>query len=190
MLRHSALLARRSGGGARLVARRGAKTRPRPAGWQPAAAGVRRMATSRVAWLGRADAFGKRRPFVVATVAAVVKCTCCDLLIQTVVEDRPAVDLRRVAGFALFGFVSCGCVQYAVYMKLFPRLFPLSSRFADRSIREKLQHAVRRPDPRLWREIVGQVAVDQLGHSPFLYLPAFYICKLSAAGGQIEQALR
>ena len=39
-----------------------------------------------------------RNPFLVAVTMAVTKTACCDLVVQTVIERKSEIDLRRLAG--------------------------------------------------------------------------------------------
>ena len=80
-----------------------------------------------------------RYPFYFGVGLSCVKTSFSDYLVQRVVERKEQIDWRRNAAFATFGFFYLGGVQYALYVKLFSRMFPTAGTFAIKPIREKLK---------------------------------------------------
>ena len=117
----------------------------------------------------------RSRPLALAVVVSSVKTSAADLIVQISVEGRAllanlrhdeqprqCVDWRRNIFFAGFGAFYLGGVQYALYTKLMPQLFPSSSRATG------------------WlrvRSVTGQVFVDQFLHVPLAFFPCFYVLK-------------
>ena len=77
-------------------------------------------------------------PFAFSVGFTSAKTGLADFLIQTHVEKRERLDVRRNLGFWLFGAWFLGGVQYGVYVKLFGRLFPTAEQFATQPLRAKL----------------------------------------------------
>ena len=94
----------------------------------------------------------QRRPFMFACVSATVKTTTADLLVQTTVERREEIDVRRLAAFTIFGGLWMGAGQYMLYCKLFEALLPAKTAAAG----------------------VGKMVLDQFVHVPFVWFPMFY----------------
>ena len=67
----------------------------------------------------------------------------------------------------LFGMVYLGCVQFAMYNMLFPRLFPSIRVFADLPLRAKLR------DRAGISTCFKQIGLDMTS-STLLYFPCFY----------------
>eukprot|EP00940_MAST-03C_sp_MAST-3C-sp2_P003603 g3603.t1 len=101
--------------------------------------------------------------------------TCgADYFVQTYVEGKEIedVDWRRTATFAVFGFGYMGIAQYFLYVKLMAQTwFPRAASFAKKPIREKLK------DKQGLKDLVSQVAIDQIAHIPFVFYPCYYLTK-------------
>lgn len=65
-------------------------------------------------------------PLIGGSLFASFKGITADFLVQTQMEkkNRSQYDLRRTMFFGLFGFFYCGMMQYAIYAKMYPMLFP------------------------------------------------------------------
>ena len=64
-----------------------------------------------------------------------------------------------------------GGIQYAVFNKVLPAMWPRASNFAMRSSHDKINNT------KALRSLVGLVATEQLIHTPFVFLPCFYMTK-------------
>eukprot|EP00546_Thalassionema_frauenfeldii_P000274 CAMPEP_0178933096 /NCGR_PEP_ID=MMETSP0786-20121207/23054_1 /TAXON_ID=186022 /ORGANISM="Thalassionema frauenfeldii, Strain CCMP 1798" /LENGTH=366 /DNA_ID=CAMNT_0020610603 /DNA_START=196 /DNA_END=1296 /DNA_ORIENTATION=+ len=73
--------------------------------------------------------------------------------------------------FGCFGFFYLGMVQYGLYVTAFGRLFPNASKFAAKSLNQKIK------DTKGMMQVGMQVFLDQCIHHPFMYFPAFYCTK-------------
>ena len=132
----------------------------------------------------RSAAFVLRRyPARSGIFLSCAKTSAADLVVQTTVEQRGAVDWRRNAAFAAFGAGYLGGVQYLLYCRAFPRLFPSAADFAAKPLSLKLV------DFRGQAQVLKQVAVDQLVHIPFVYYPAFYLLKACVMAGKCDVEL-
>ena len=60
-------------------------------------------------------AFARSHPFFVGASAATLKAATADCMIQTCVEGRSEIDVKRVAVFTTFCFGFTGCWQYYLY---------------------------------------------------------------------------
>jgi len=126
-------------------------------------------------------------PVLFGMVCAGLKTVAADLTVQTVVEKKQLheVDKRRTITFGLFGVGYLGGVQYAVFNKVLPAMWPRASNFAMRSSHDKINNA------KALRSLVGLVATEQLIHTPFVFLPCFYMTKEVVEGdGDIDCALK
>ena len=114
-----------------------------------------------------------RQPFVSQVVVATGKTVAADVLVQTVVEKKKKLDVRRVGIFASFGFLYLGCIQYAIYVKGMQNLFSkvALNRFCNASFRDKIR------DRQGLKILAGTVAIDFFAIQPFLYWPAYYWVK-------------
>merc|ERR1719399_1520071 len=93
-----------------------------------------------------------------------------DYFTQRVVEGKSHDEVKwsRVGVFTTFGAVYLGCVQFVLYTKVWPMLFPSIRAFADLPIRVKLRD---------WNGMMigfKQLGVDTFLHNPFIYYPFFY----------------
>mmetsp|Transcript_27928 Transcript_27928/g.83698 ORF Transcript_27928/g.83698 Transcript_27928/m.83698 type:complete len:211 (-) Transcript_27928:38-670(-) len=114
------------------------------------------------------------------------KTVAADLLVQASVEKTPLkhVDRRRALVFAFYGLAYMGGVQYFLFNRVYPRLFPRASAWAALSTADK------------WRDLPGarsvlaQVLVDQGLHWPLSALPCYYLCAAAARGGGLRRLAR
>lgn len=114
--------------------------------------------------------FAKAYPMSFAAGIATTKMTAADLFTQKVVESRVQIDWQRTAGFASFGFVQIGVIQYNVFSKVLPRLFPGATRLAGHAtIGEKLK------DLGGIKSVVAMTLFHEFLVTPFEIFPAFYI---------------
>lgn len=119
--------------------------------------------------LNRILAFPKSRPFVFGVGIATVKTGGVDYFVQKYVEKKPVISWTRVAVFSTFGFAFLGVWQYALFVKLMPRLCgPASTNFIELPLAAKL-----RDGPGL-RSLVVQNFVENGVNNPLLYFPIFY----------------
>lgn len=110
-------------------------------------------------------------PFTFGVVISTVKTSASDLIVQKVVQQKEEIDWRRNAAFATFGCFYLGGIQYALYVKLFGRIFPGAAAFSAKSIKDKAK------DTKGLLALFGQVFIDQCIHHPLLYFPVFYYTK-------------
>jgi hypothetical protein len=64
-------------------------------------------------------AFYERHPVMVAVFVATIKTAAADIIVQTQIEKKDAVDWRRVGLFTAFGACYFGAFQYFLYVKCF-----------------------------------------------------------------------
>jgi hypothetical protein len=113
--------------------------------------------------------YPKSRPFVFGVGLATVKTGGVDYFVQKHVEKKESVSWSRVAVFSTFGFAFLGVWQYALFVKLLPRLCgPASTNFITLPLRQKLKDG-----PGL-RSLFVQNFVENGINNPFLYFPIFY----------------
>ena len=135
----------------------------------------------------RCYAIAEAHPVLFGMVCAGLKTVAADLTVQTVVEKKQLheVDKRRTITFGLFGVGYLGGIQYAVFNKVLPAMWPRASNFAMRSSHDKINNA------KALRSLVGLVATEQLIHTPFVFLPCFYMTKEVVEGdGNVDCALK
>jgi hypothetical protein len=60
------------------------------------------------------DGFAARRPMLTSMAVTAGKAGAADAFVQSYLEQRRAIDPRRTATFALFGFSYQGCFQYVI----------------------------------------------------------------------------
>jgi hypothetical protein len=63
-------------------------------------------------------------PLKTSMCVTTAKAGGADLFVQTHIEGRETIDVRRSATFFLFGFTYQGCFQYWMFTRWFERLFP------------------------------------------------------------------
>eukprot|EP00966_Prymnesium_polylepis_P205001 4749749-Prymnesium_polylepis.2 len=84
-------------------------------------------------------------PFLFGVGLTGVKGATCDLVVQRYVERNEKIDTRRVVVFGTFSLLFTGVWQYALFVKVMPRLCPGAEAFALKPWREKLadRHGMR-----------------------------------------------
>ena len=130
------------------------------------------LAEGPTALYARGNAIATAHPVLFGMVCAGLKTVAADLTVQTVVEKKQLheVDKRRTITFGLFGVGYLGGIQYAVFNK--------------RSSHDKINNT------KALRSLVGLVATEQLIHTPFVFLPCFYMTKEVVEGdGNVDVAL-
>ena len=85
---------------------------------------------------------GARYPFALSCGMAIAKGVGCDLLVQTKVEHRSEIDLRRTVVFGCFALGFTGMWQYLLFSKMMPRLVPSAESFIAKPLSRKLQDMV------------------------------------------------
>lgn len=135
--------------------------------------------------------FPARHAVVFGAGFAGIKTGLADLLVQRSIEERSWSEVRwlRTAAFSLFGFAYLGGVQYFLFVPICSRwLFPHTAKFLSLSYRQRLT------DVAGIRAVLGQVILDAVLFTPFLYFPVFYLNKecvmTKAAAGWSGRALR
>ena len=119
------------------------------------------------------SSFPVRHPFVFGVAVAGIKTGVADCIVQIFIDGKDPKDLdqKRIALFFAFGTVFCGMWQYALFVKLMPRLVPGAARFAAKPIREKLT------DRAGIRGLFLQLFVENGINNPLVYFPTFYTIK-------------
>ena len=114
-----------------------------------------------------------KRPFIFGTVFSSLKTGFADVIVQCTIEDKKLneIDTRRTLVFSAFGFVFCGMWQYALFVKLMPRVCPQAISFAQKPLSQKIR------DFNGLRQLAIQVFVENGINNPFLYFPTFYTIK-------------
>eukprot|EP00939_MAST-03C_sp_MAST-3C-sp1_P004747 g4747.t1 len=132
------------------------------------------------AYLGMAKRAGsflvsvpKKHAFTFGVLIAGVKNGIADVIVQTVVDGRSLenIDRRRVALFSAFGTLFCGVWQYALFVKIMPRVVPTAASFAAKPLRAKMK------DAKGLRGLLFQVFIENGINNPILYFPTFYAIK-------------
>lgn len=116
----------------------------------------------------------RKYPIAFGAVFSGLKTAFADVLVQTQVEgkDWETIDRKRVGVFGAFGLIYQGWFQYYVYVKFMGRvLWPRAGKFARKSLADKLR------DRKGCRDLVQQIAFDQLLYMPFVWYSSFYIFK-------------
>ena len=96
------------------------------------------------------------------------KAGTCDAIAQKIESPDGQLDLSRTFKFTLFCVTYVGMFQHCVFNILYPRLFP----------GEGLKTALKK------------TLCDNFVHSPFVYLPSFYIYKNMANGKDAAAGLQ
>lgn len=138
------------------------------------------------------------RPLLLAVSVSCVKASAADLIVQTQMEGRkirlgdstgnisaggskttsPGVDWRRNFVFAAFGALYLGGVQFGIYTRIMPRLFP------ERAVKAAAVKKSFFKSPRTL-SVAKQVGFDQFLHVPLLFFPCFYVLKESVESGRL-----
>ena len=127
--------------------------------------------------------FPIRRPFVFGVTLAGVKNGACDFLVQTVVEEKEAVDWTRVRVFVTFGFLFNGAWQYALFVKMMPRLCPNAVSFVAKPWRAKLK------DTAGMKALGVQCFIENGINNPLIYFPLFYTIQEYLEGGNWQNGI-
>jgi len=121
-------------------------------------------------------------PLVTAVGLTSLKTAAADLFAQTISRELVVgkdgeasyfekIDLQRVSVFFLYGALYLGAFQYFLFTSVYPRLFPLAQKFAQKPLRMKLK------DPIGGFSVIKQVSIEALLHWPLLLVPLYYICQ-------------
>lgn len=115
-------------------------------------------------------------------IFATLKTVFSDYVIQKFIEKKTHYDYYRGAVFGSFGVVYLGVIQWWIYVDLFNWIWPDSTAFGNRDWSYKLSifTSTGWNDPVIrkgWMDAFGMTLIDNFGHNPFLYLPAFYFTK-------------
>ena len=97
------------------------------------------------------------------------KAGTCDVIAQ-LLQSQPGdpLDARRTVQFTFFCVVYVGMFQHGVFNVLYPRLFPGEG----------------------FVPALKKTLCDNFVHSPFVYLPSFYVYKSLASGQDAAAGLR
>lgn len=87
----------------------------------------------------RLSSIPAQNPFTFGVGVSCVKTCFSDILVQKAVERREKIDWKRNLAFGCFGFFYLGMVQYGLYVTAFGRLFPNASKFAAKSLSQKIK---------------------------------------------------
>lgn len=112
-----------------------------------------------------------RNPFTSQLFIATAKTSAADLIVQKQVEKKEHIDWQRNLAFTAFGFGFLGCVNWAIYVHGFSRIFPGMVTFCNQSVREKLANKSG------IRQLFGQIALDFVVVQPVIYWPTLYLFK-------------
>ena len=104
------------------------------------------------------------KPLATAVGVATTKNIVADLIVQTGVEQKEAIDWRRTALFGSFGMLFVGAAQYKVLVQWAPRVLGLTAAGTSHSTRRTAA-------------AMKVVAFDQLFFCPFMYLPTFFVMR-------------
>ena len=107
-------------------------------------------------------------PMTFAILFAGAKCLVADEFVQRVLEGKTEIDRRRSLLFTGFGFFQVGWVQYMLYSRAYPFLFPVRAAMEAAPLAQRLR------DFQGMRQLATMVAIDQLVYHPACYFPVFY----------------
>lgn len=128
-----------------------------------AAAAAPSWGSSLLRWLG-----SPKYPMAFAIVFAGAKCLIADEFVQRVLEGKTEIDRRRSLLFTGFGFFQVGWVQFLLYSRIYPWLFPVRAAVMAAPLAQRLR------DFHGMRQLATMVAIDQLVYHPTCYFPVFY----------------
>ena len=123
-------------------------------------------------------------PLVFGSGLTCLKTVCSDVLVQKRVQKRKALNYRRCGVFAVYGFFYLGAVQYLLFSRVYPTIFPRCAAFAAAPAAAKLG------DPMGAASVAGQILLDLGVHWPLSAIPAFYFCKAVGETGRPRGFLR
>jgi len=118
----------------------------------------------------------KRFPLLFSVAYGGAKTIAADVLVQKKLEGREDIDWDRSMVFLGFGLFQVGFVQYMIYSKFFPFIFPGAGTFSNLTFAQKLR------DIQGIKNVCKQVSVDMFIYHPCLYFPVFYTCQEIVAG--------
>ncbi len=101
------------------------------------------------------DVLYEQHPYRTAGLTMAAQAAISDIMAQKLVDADCDVDLERLSKFTFFCAVYAGCFQHAVFNILFPRLFPGNG----------------------WKVALKKTLADNFVHTPFVYLPSYFILK-------------
>lgn len=110
----------------------------------------------------------ENNPYRTAGGTMAIKAGFCDVFAQKLLDPDCEMDYKRVAKFTIFCVAYVGCFQHAVFNVFYPCLFPGSG----------------------WRVAVKKTMFDNFVHSPFVYLPTYYIYKSVVDKGTIVEGFQ
>lgn len=105
-------------------------------------------------FVGKFRELSRQHPFTISFAVCFGKGVIADLVAQKVVHKKEDVDLRRMAGMALFSGAYCGCAQHFVFNILFTRLLGAATTGVV---------------------AVKKMLLDVSVHAPFMYLAAYSV---------------
>jgi hypothetical protein len=128
----------------------------------------------------------KKHPFVFGVGITALKTGGMDVIVQTMVEGKKIsdIDTRRMWTFLLFGALFNGVWQYALFVKMMPRIVPGAFAFARKPLREKIK------DKEGIKGVLLQNFVENGINNPVLYFPCFYTTKALLDGRDIKDGIR
>mgnify|MGYP000871669743 CR=1 FL=1 len=118
-----------------------------------------------------------RRPFIFGVGLAGTKNGLCDILVQMTVEEKEMVDWTRTSVFVTFGLLFNGAWQYALFVKMMPRVCPNAVSFVAKPWRAKLK------DTAGMKAVGVQCLIENGINNPLIYFPLFYTVQEYLAGG-------
>lgn len=127
-------------------------------------------------WAHRLASIPRRAPMAFSIAFGGAKSIAADVFVQTHLERKETLDTRRALVFLAFGLFQVGFVQYMLYSKLFPFIFPGAGTFSEQTLAQMAR------DTQGLKNILKQVSLDMLVYHPCCYFPVFYICQEIARG--------
>jgi len=128
-------------------------------------------------------AFMERRPLPFGIGLCFLKGTACDFLVQRYVETQRSLSYKRMLVFGTFSAVFCGMWQYALFVKLMPRLCPGAEMFVSKPFHEKVR------DGAGLRNLAKQVFIENGFNNGLLYFPIFYSVQTALEKGSIVKGV-
>jgi len=125
----------------------------------------------------------RNNPRMFAISVATLKMTMADVIAQNIEKKKEGdsssflrySDKARLFVFASYGAIYLGLFQHYLFAEVYTKLFPLSSIFASKSIKDKLL------DYAGAISVIKQLAFEAFVHWPCLYIPSFYVFKEATA---------
>jgi hypothetical protein len=113
------------------------------------------------------DTMYTKHPFSMAAATMGCKASSCDIIAQKIRDPDCVIDYKRTGKFTVFCISYVGCFQHFVFNIFYPRLFPGTG----------------------FKVAVKKALFDNFVHSPFLYLPTYYVYKNITDMGSIKDGL-